>query len=221
MKTIGLTGSIGMGKTTTAGMFADLGVPVFDADAAVHQLYATGGRAVPLIRAVFPDAIGEGGGVDRKALAVHMRADPLNLEVLTGFIHPWVAEMRSQFVERAVEDGARAVLFDIPLLFETGGDARVDHTVVVTAPAEVQRERVLARPGMTEEQFRYILSKQMPDAEKRARADFVIDTGSGMDAARARVAEVLRQILSSRSSDRSEAEGAQSRDLMAYQPRQL
>ena len=184
-----------MGKSTTAAMFKELGVPVFDADAAVHRLYAPGGRAVPLIRAVFPDAIDESGGVDRAVLAGHMRADPLNLEVLTSFIHPWVGEMRADFVAKARADGARAVLFDIPLLFETGGDARVDHTVVVTAPAETQRERVLSRPGMSEAQFDYILSKQMPDADKRARADFVIDTGSGMDAARAQVADVLRAIL--------------------------
>ena len=195
MKTIGLTGSIGMGKTTTAGMFEALGVPVFDADAAVHALYAPGGRAVPLIRAVFPDAISNAGGVDRKALAEHMRADPLNLEVLTSFVHPWVGEMRADFVEDARRNGARAVLFDIPLLFETGAEARVDHTVVVTASPAVQRERVLARPGMTEDQFAFILSRQMPDAEKRARADFVIDTGNGMEAARQQVASVLAAIL--------------------------
>ena len=194
--TIGLTGSIGMGKSTTAAMFADRGVPVFDADAAVHDLYAPGGKAVPLIRAVFPDAIGPGGGVDRTVLAEHMRADPLNLEVLTSFVHPWVGEAREAFVARAQSEGARAVLFDIPLLFETGGDARVDATVVVTAPPEVQRERVLSRPGMSEGQFAYMLSRQMPDAEKRARADYVIDTGDGIDAARARVGEVLAQILS-------------------------
>ena len=195
MKTIGLTGSIGMGKTTTAGMFEALGVPVFDADAAVHALYAPGGRAVPLIRAVFPDAVTDAGGVDRKALAEHMRADPLNLEVLTSFVHPWVGEMRADFVEDARRNGARAVLFDIPLLFETGAEARVDHTVVVTAPPAVQRERVLARPGMSEDQFAFILSRQMPDAEKRARADFVIDTGNGMEAARQQVAAVLAAIL--------------------------
>ncbi|MEM7727939.1 MAG: dephospho-CoA kinase, partial [Pseudomonadota bacterium] len=171
MRTIGLTGSIGMGKSTTAAMFEALGVPIFDADAAVHALYAPSGRAVPLIRAVFPDAIGEDGGVDRKRLGEHMRADPLNLGVLTSFVHPWVAEMRADFVAKAKRDGAEAVLFDVPLLFETGGDAGVDVTVVVTAPAEVQRDRVLSRPGMTEALFEDLLSRQMPDAEKRARAD--------------------------------------------------
>ena len=195
MKTIGLTGSIGMGKSTTAAMFAEYGVPVFDADAAVHALYAPGGRAVPLIRAVFPDAITSEGGVDRAALAAHMRADPLNLDVLTSFIHPWVRDMRDAFVAEARRGGARAVVFDIPLLFETGGEAQVDAVVVVSAPAAVQRERVLTRPGMSEEQFQHILSRQMPDADKRSRADYVIDTSRGLDDARRQVREVLQAIL--------------------------
>ncbi|WP_298914781.1 dephospho-CoA kinase [uncultured Algimonas sp.] len=195
MKTIGLTGSIGMGKSTTAAMFEALGVPVFDADAAVHALYAPGGRAVPLIRAVFPDAIGPDGGVDRARLGEHMRSDPLNLDVLTSFVHPWVAEMRQEFVAQAERDGAKAALFDVPLLFETGLDAQVDATVVVTAPAAVQRARVLSRPGMTTALFDSLLARQMPDAEKRARADYVIDTSKGMEAARERVAQVLSCIL--------------------------
>ena len=195
MKVIGLTGSIGMGKSTTAAMFAARGVPVFDADAAVHQLYAPGGRAVSLIRAVFPDAIGEDGSVNRARLGEHMRSDPLNLEVLTSFVHPWVGEMRAEFLARAKADGARAVLFDVPLLFETGGDAQVDATVVVGAPAEVQRARVLARPGMTAELFETLLARQMPDAEKRARADYVISTADGIEAAEARVDEVLAAVL--------------------------
>ncbi|MGB6231102.1 MAG: dephospho-CoA kinase [Litorimonas sp.] len=196
MKIIGLTGSIGMGKSTTAAMFQALGVPVFDADAAVHALYAPGGRAVPLIRAVFPDAIDAAGGVDRKRLGEHMRADPLNLDVLTSFVHPWVGEMRTAFLHDARQKGAEAVLFDIPLLFETGGDATVDATVVVTAPAEVQRARVLSRPGMSEALFEDLLSRQMPDTDKRARADHVIDTSEGMEATRVRVAEVLEAVLS-------------------------
>jgi len=195
MKIIGLTGSIGMGKSTTAAMFAALGVPVFDADAAVHQLYAPGGRAVPLIRAVFPDAIGPDGGVDRARLGENMRADPLNLDVLTSFIHPWVGEMRADFMKAAKARGAKAVLFDIPLLFETGGDAKVDVVVVVSAPAEVQRARVMARPGMTAELFENLLARQMPDAEKRARADYVISTGDGMDAAKAAVGTILSEIV--------------------------
>ena len=195
MKSIGLTGSIGMGKSTTAKMFADLGVPVFDADAAVHALYAPGGKAVPLIRAVFPDAIDKSGGVNRKRLGEHMRSDPLHLDVLTSFIHPWVGEQRAEFLEEARAQKAKAVLFDIPLLFETGGDANVDATVVVTAPANTQRERVLSRPGMSEALFEELLSRQMPDAEKRKRADFIIDTSEGLEAARAQVKTVLDEIL--------------------------
>jgi len=169
MKIIGLTGSIGMGKSTTAKMFAELGCPVFDADAAVHTLYAKGGRAVPLIRAVFPDAVID-GAVDRKRLGHHMRAE-------------------------ALASNAKAVIFDIPLLFETGGDTRVDATIVVTAPAEVQRDRVMSRRGMTEELFQMILSKQMPDAEKCERADYIIHTDQGLEAARTQVAQVLERIL--------------------------
>jgi len=191
---IGLTGSIGMGKSTTAQMFADLGCPVFDADAAVHQLYDVGGKAVPLIRAVFPDAI-KGGRVDRQKLGDRMRADPLNLKVLESFIHPWVGEMRVEFLAKARAEKAKAVVFDIPLLFETGGDKHVDATVVVTASAETQVDRVLSRPNMRPDLFEMILSKQMPDAEKRRRADFVISTDAGMNAARAEVAKVLEQIL--------------------------
>lgn len=188
---IGLTGSIGTGKSTTAKMFAEAGVPVFDADAEVHRLYTKGGRAVPLIRAVFPDAV-EDGAVVRERLAAHMRADPLNLEVLESFIHPMVGEARAAFLETHAD--APAVLFDIPLLFETGGEGRVDTVVVVTCSPETQAERVLARPGMTEEKFRFILSQQMPDADKRARADFVISTENGLEAARESVRGVLASL---------------------------
>ena len=194
MKIIGLTGSIGMGKTTTAQMFADLGCPVFDADAAVHDMYKKGGRAVPLIRAVFPDAIKD-DAVNRKRLGEHMRADPLNLKTLESFIHPWVGEVRADFLEKARVSQAKAVVFDIPLLFETGGDKYVDATIVVSAPKDIQRKRVLARPKMTEALFEMILSKQMPDAEKRRRADYVISTADGMEAARVAVKSVLDKIL--------------------------
>jgi dephospho-CoA kinase len=194
MKLIGLTGSIGMGKTTTAKMFAKLGCPVFDADAAVHSLYSRGGRAVPLIRAVFPDAVSD-GAVSRARLGAHMRADRLNLKVLESFIHPWVAEMRAEFLAEARTKGAKAVVFDIPLLFETGGDKAVDAVVVVTAPANVQRKRVMAREGMTEAMFEMILSKQMPDAEKRRRADYIVEAHKGLEAAEQRVAQILGQIL--------------------------
>lgn len=195
MKIIGLTGSIGMGKSTTADMFDALGVPVFDADAAVHALYAPGGRAVPLIRAVFPDAIAQDGGVNRTRLGEHMRADSLNLDVLTSFIHPWVGEMRAAFLKDAAAQGASAVLFDIPLLFETGADAKVDAVIVVTAPADVQRARVMARPNMTEALFDTILARQMSDAEKQTRADYVISTADGLAATRKRVAAVLAEIF--------------------------
>ncbi|GHA86645.1 dephospho-CoA kinase [Algimonas arctica] len=195
MKIIGLTGSIGMGKSTTAGMFESLGVPVFDADAAVHTLYAPGGQAVPLIRAVFPDAIGIDGGVNRKRLGEHMRADPLNLDVLSSFVHPWVGDMRADFIAQAITEQADAVVFDIPLLFETGGDSKVDVTVVVTAPPDIQRQRVLARPGMTVDLFESLLVRQMPDAEKRKRADFIISTAEGLEATQARVKEVLAEIM--------------------------
>ncbi len=194
MKIIGLTGSIGMGKTTTAQMFADLGCPVFDADAAVHQLYAKGGKAVSLIRAVFPDAI-KNGAVDRSRLGDHMRADPLNLKTLESFIHPWVGEMRAEFLQQAISDKAKAVVFDIPLLFETGGSDKVDAVVVVTAPATTQRARVMSRPGMTEALFKMIRAKQMPDAEKRRRADYIVETDKGLEAARAQAADILEQIL--------------------------
>ena len=194
MKIIGLTGSIGMGKSTTAQMFADEGCPVFDADAAVHQLYAKGGRAVPLIRAVFPDAITD-GAVNRKRLGEHMRVDKINLKVLESFIHPWVGEMRAAFLQDAKASDAKAVVFDIPLLFETGGEKSVDVVVVVTASADVQRQRVMERESMTQALSDMILSKQMPDAEKRKRADFIVETDNGMAPARERVKEILGQIL--------------------------
>ncbi len=190
---LGLTGSIGMGKTTTAQMFREAGYPVFDADKAVHQLYEKGGQAVPLIQAVFPDAIKD-GAVDRKTLSAHMRSDPLNLKVLESFIHPMVAEKRTEFFQQAEKDQAEIVVMDVPLLFETGGDAYVHKTVVVTAPAQVQRVRVLSRPGMTEELFETLLARQIPDAEKRRRADFLIFTDKGLDAARKQVQTVVEEI---------------------------
>lgn len=194
MKIIGLTGSIGMGKSTTAKMFAELGCPVFDADAAVHKLYSRGGKAVPLIRAVFPDAV-VNEAVDRKRLGDHMRADPLNLKTLESFVHPWVGEMRADFMAKAKAENKKAVLYDVPLLFETGGDANVDTVVVVTAPADVQRARVMARPDMSKGLLEMILAKQMPDAEKRKRADYIVDTSEGLESAKAQVAAILKQIL--------------------------
>lgn len=189
--TIGLTGSIGMGKTTVAAMFHDFGIPTFNADSAVHDLYAKGGAAVPLIRAVFPDAVKD-GAVQRDILGAHMRADPLNLPVLESFIHPMVADARAAFL--AANASAPAVLFDVPLLFETGGDANCDTVVVVSAAPDVQRARVLARPGMTEALFAKLLARQMPDADKRARADHVISTDTSLEATRAQVKSLLQSL---------------------------
>jgi len=188
---LGLTGSIGMGKSTTAQMFADAGIPVYSADAAVHRLYS--GRATPLIEAAFPGTTNE-NGVDREKLSAAVLGKPEAIRKLEAIVHPLVREEEQAFLEKARQAGADIALLDIPLLFETGGENRVDRVVVVSAPAEVQRQRVLARPGMTEEKLDAILARQMPDAEKRARADFVVDTGKGMDAAREEVAEIIRRL---------------------------
>lgn len=190
---IGLTGSIGMGKSTTAQMFRDAGCPVFDADAAVHALYAKGGEAVPIIKAVFPDAVKD-GAVDRAVLGRHMREDPLQLTVLESFIHPLVGKSREAFFERAMAEGADIVVLDIPLLFETGADQWVHKIVVVTAPPSVQRERVLARDGMTKALFESLLQRQTPDREKRRRADYLIYTDQGLDAAREQVQKLLQDL---------------------------
>ncbi len=194
MKIIGLTGSIGMGKTTTANMFKALGCPVFNADEAVHELYSRGGKAVPLIRSVFPDVIAD-GAVDRQKLGAHIKADPLNLTVLESFIHPWVGQIRAEFLQKARASNAKAVIFDVPLLFETGGDKQVDATIVVTAPPQVQKARVMARPGMSEDIFNMLLSRQMVDKEKRARADYIISTDKGLENAREQVQVILDKIL--------------------------
>ena len=190
---IGLTGSIGMGKSTTAQMFREEGCPVFDADAAVHDLYAKGGKAVPIIRSVFPDAIKD-GAVDRGVLGKHMRADPLQLKVLESFIHPLVSEARTEFFDENRD--ADIVIMDVPLLFETGLDKAVHHIVVVTAPYEVQRERVLARDGMTPELFDSLLARQTPDAEKRKRAHALVFSDKGLDNAREQVQTILRELRS-------------------------
>ena len=188
---IGLTGSIGMGKSTTAKMFEEEGCPVFDADAAVHKLYDKGGKAVPIIRAVFPDAVKE-GAVDRGVLGKYMRADPLELKVLESFIHPLVSESRAEFFEK--HSTADIVVMDVPLLFETGLDKAVHHIVVVTAPYEVQRERVMAREGMTAELFDSLLTRQTPDAEKRKRAHALVFTDKGLDNARKQVQTIVKEL---------------------------
>jgi dephospho-CoA kinase len=188
---IGLTGSIGMGKSTTAKMFAAEGVPVHDADATVHALYS--GRAAPLIEAAFPGTVTD-GKVDRTRLSPHVLGKPEAMKKLEAIVHPLVREEEQLFLQRARADHRRIVMLDIPLLFETGGEARVDAVVVVTADADIQRDRVLARPGMTEDRFEAILAKQMPDAEKRRRAHFLVDTGKGMEPARRQVRAILKAL---------------------------
>ena len=190
---IGLTGSIGMGKTTTADLFRQAGLPVFDADATVHALYQ--GPLVPDIEAAFPGTT-TGGSVDRARLAERLSGDGDAFRRLEAIVHPAVRRAEADFLARSRAAGAPAVVLDIPLLFETGRQGDVDKTVVVSAPAEVQRARVLSRPGMTEEKFEALLARQMPDAEKRARADFVIPSGDGIAAAKASVEAFLRQLLS-------------------------
>lgn len=187
---IGLTGSIGMGKSTTAAMFREAGVPVYDADAAVHDLYAAGGAAVGPVGEAFPGVVKD-GRVDREALRQAVLGDPEALKRLNAVVHPLVGRDRIGFFQKAEADGADMVVLDIPLLFETGGHANVDAVVVASAPAEMQRERVLARPGMTPERLDAILAQQMADAEKRARAHFVVDTSRGLEPAREQVAEIV------------------------------
>lgn len=192
MIVLGLTGSVGMGKSTTAKMFAEEGIPVFDADAEVHRLYE--GKAVAPIEAVFP-GVTKGGRVDRELLSARVVGDGEALMRLESVVHPLVRDARRAFVEKARLSGAKIALVDIPLLFEAGNGEGIDKVVVVSAPPEVQKARVLAREGMTEEKFRAILARQMPDAEKRKRADFVIDTSKGFDAAREDVRAILRELL--------------------------
>ncbi|WP_427025054.1 dephospho-CoA kinase [Aureimonas ureilytica] len=191
MITLGLTGSIGMGKSTTAAMFAARGCPVHSADEAVHRLYS--GRAAPLVEARFPGTA-PGGVVDRVRLSAAVLGDAEALRDLERIVHPLVREEEARFLDEARRAGAPVAVLDIPLLFETGGEARVDRTLVVSAPADIQRARVLARPGMTPERFEAILAKQMPDAEKRRRADFVVDTGAGLAEAQAQVQAILREL---------------------------
>jgi dephospho-CoA kinase len=188
---LGLTGSIGMGKSTTAQFFADEGVPVHDADAAVHRLYAD--VAAPAIEAAFPGTT-VNGAVDRQKLAAQVLGNPEKLKVLEAIVHPLVRESERRFLAEAEARGAPVALLDIPLLYETGGENRVDAVVVVSAPPEVQRARVLARPGMTEAKFAALSAQQVPDAEKRRRGDFIVDTGQGFDAARAQVRDILARV---------------------------
>ena len=196
MIVLGLTGSIGMGKSTTARMFAEAGVPVHDSDEAVHRLYA--GKAAPLVEAAFPGTT-DVGVVDRAKLGGRVLGDATALKRLEAIIHPLVRADADAFLARNRAAGAPLAVLDIPLLFETGGRNRVDKVVVVTAPADIQRARVLARPGMSEEKFSAILAKQVPDAEKRRQADFVIDTGQGFEAARAAVDTIIAELAGDKS----------------------
>ena len=189
---LGLTGSIGMGKSTTAQLFAEKGVPVYDADATVHQLYQS--EAVPLIVEAFPEAA-IGGQIDRKILSASVLGKPDQLKKLENIVHPLVHAKEQQFLRDAEAKGAKLVVLDIPLLFETGGTGRVDKILVVSAPYDIQRQRVLERENMTEEKFQSILARQMPDAEKRAKADFIVDTGQDKDFARQQVSEILEKLL--------------------------
>ncbi len=187
---VGLTGSIGMGKSTTAAMFAEGGVPVYDADAEVRQLYAPGGAAVGPVEAAFAGVV-VAGAVDRNRLAEIVLRDPDALARLNGIVWPFMGAARAAFLRNAEAAGADIVVFDIPLLYETGGEARMDAVVVVSAPIDVQRQRVLDRPNMTEAKLDAVLAAQMPDADKRAKADFIVDTGAGLEAARAQVARII------------------------------
>jgi dephospho-CoA kinase len=187
---LGLTGSIGMGKSTTAAMFRELGVPVYDADAAVHAAYARGGACVEPLRAAFPGVVTE-DAVDREALRQAVLGRPEALKRLESIVHPIIRGQQTAFFDAARHAGADLVVMDIPLLFENGGERMVDAVAVVSAPAEVQRERVLKREGMSPERLAAILAQQVPDAEKRARADFVIDTSRGMEPVRAEVADIV------------------------------
>ena len=187
---VGLTGSIGMGKSTVAQMFVDAGVPAYNADDAVHAMYRPGGAAVAPVGAAFPGVVAD-GAIDRELLSKAVLNNPEALQRLEAIVHPLVGGMQMAFLQAAREADAELVVLDIPLLFENGGEKRVDVTVVVSAPADVQRARVLRRPGMTVEKFESILAKQTPDAEKRGRADFVIDTGASLEDTRAQVKAVL------------------------------
>lgn len=188
---IGLTGSIGMGKSTVAAMFAEAGVPIFDADAEVRAMQGPGGELLPEIEAAFPGSTGE-AGVNRQALGQLVFGDAEKLAELEAIVHPAVGQKRAQFL--ADNSDAPILLFDIPLLFEGTGHSAVDTIVVVSAPAKAQRERVLARPGMTAEKFEHILELQTPDAEKRERADHVIDTGATIEETRAQVTQLIKTL---------------------------
>jgi dephospho-CoA kinase len=187
---LGLTGSIGMGKSTTAKLFEEAGVPVYDADAAVHKIYE--GEAAPAIEAAFPGTTAD-GKVDRNKLSAKVVHDPAAMKRLEQIVHPMLGASRQKFLHDAEQSGAPVAVVDVPLLFETGGEQRVDAVVVVTTTPEIQRQRILERDNMTREKLEAILARQLPDAEKRKRADFVVDTSGGLDPVRARIRDILDQ----------------------------
>lgn len=193
MKIVGLTGSIGMGKSTTAGLFSERGVPIYDADAAVHDLYGPGGAAVGPVGEAFPGVVVD-GAIERAKLSALVMGAPDALKRLEGIVHPLLAHHRQTFIEGAKRQRAELVIMDVPLLFETGGDRGLDAVIVVSAPEHLQKQRVLARPGMTLDKLEAILARQLPDQEKRARADFVIDTSFGLEDARRQVEDAMAQI---------------------------
>jgi dephospho-CoA kinase len=192
MLILGLTGSIGMGKSTTAKLFAEAGVPVYDADATVHRLYE--GEAAPAIEAAFPGTTTD-GKVDRSKLSARVVHDPAAMKQLEQIVHPMLGASRQKFMDDAERSGAPIAVVDVPLLFETGGEKRVDAVVVVTTTPETQRQRILARDNMTGEKLEAILARQLPDAEKRKRADFVVDTSYGLDLVRARIRDILAEAV--------------------------
>jgi dephospho-CoA kinase len=192
MLILGLTGSIGMGKSTTAKLFAEAGVPVYDADAAVHMLYE--GEAVPAIEATFPGTT-VNGKVDRNKLSARVVHDPAAIKRLEQIVHPMLGASRQKFLDDAERSGAPVAVVDVPLLFETGGEKRVDAVVVVTTTPDIQRQRILARDNMTSEKLDAILARQLPDAEKRRRADFVVDTSDGTDPVRLRIRDILNEAV--------------------------
>ena len=192
MRVLGLTGSMGMGKSTTAKLFAEAGVPVYDADATVHKVYE--GEAAPAIEAAFPGTT-VGGKVERSKLSAKVVGDPEAIRRLEAIVHPMLRSYHQDFLDKAAQSGVPVAVVDVPLLFETGGDKRVDAVVVVSTSPEIQRQRILARGTMTEEALDALLARQMPDAEKRARADFVVDTSNGLDPVRARIRDILAEVV--------------------------
>jgi dephospho-CoA kinase len=197
MKIVALTGSIGMGKSTTLAMFKERGVPVWDADAAVHRIYGQGGAAVDRVSAVFPQCLTKDNSIDREILSQLVLGHDDKLKQLEAIVHPLVGQDRSAFLAQARSDCASLVIIDVPLLFETGGQAHVDGVIVVSCDPVMQRTRVLARPNMTVDKFEAILARQLPDAQKRAKADYVIKTDRGLDDTRRQVGEVLAALIGS------------------------